>query len=237
MIIVKGKHAVLEALKGTNFVQEVIVLTQARSKEINHVVTVAKQKQVQVSYCDKKVAQKRYQVDGHQQVLARLSHIQTVDLSSIQPETHPVIVVLDHLEDPYNVGAIMRTAEGLGVSAIVMPKNRQAPIDGGMIKASSGACYYLDIVQVANVGQALISCEQKGYWIYGADSNNGQPLNDFQPTFPMVLVVGNEHKGLSARIVGMLHQPIYIPMQGHIDSLNVSVATGIILNHCMNLLK
>ena len=65
MIIVKGKHAVLEALKGTNFVQEVIVLTQARSKEINHVVTVAKQKQVKVSYCDKKVAQKRYQVDGY----------------------------------------------------------------------------------------------------------------------------------------------------------------------------
>lgn len=237
MIIIKGKHAVQEALKGTSLVKEINLLTKSSSKEFQHIVMLAKQKQIPVVTVDKKWAQKRYNIEGHQHIIAKISDIQLHPLSILDPDKHPFVIALDHLEDAFNVGAIMRTAEALGVKALILPKNRQAKLDSGVIKASSGGCYYLKLIQVANIGQALETCKKNGYWIYGADSNNGQLIQECEPNFPLVLVVGNEHKGMSQRIAKMVDQSVFIPMNGKVESLNVSVATGIIINKFIEFLN
>ncbi len=233
MIIVKGKHSVLEALQSGINVHEIMLLSSTRQPDVQAILNLAKQQSIPVHHIDKKTAQKRFNLDNHQQVLAKIQDIPLSPLNTLTPDKHPIVVALDHLEDPFNVGAIMRTCVGLGVSAVILPKHRQAPLSSGVIKASSGAAYHLTIIQVSNMAQALKDCDKKGYWIYATDSHSGTPLQDSTPQSPCVLVMGNEHKGISRVVKQHVHDFISIPMKGHLDSLNVSVSTGIILHHFM----
>jgi len=142
-----------------------------------------------------------------------------------------IVLVLDHLEDPYNFGSLMRTCECLGVGSIVFPKDRQAPITPGVVQSSSGAIYYLDLYRVANVGQAILQLRDHGYWIYGTDVNTGIDIGSFTPQFPCAIVLGNEAKGQSKRVSDLTDMNVCIPMKGKIDSMNVSVSGAIILHH------
>ncbi len=230
MIIIKGKHSVLEALHGPLTVHEVFIIENSKSPDIQAIISLAKSKGSRIKYIDKYQASKQFNVDSHQHVIAKMSGLPLKPLSLISKKKPPIILALDHLEDPFNVGAIMRTCECLGITTIIVPKDRQAPLNSGVIKASSGAIYYIDIIQIANITQALQACQKQGYWIYGADSETGTSIEAFSPAFPCVLVMGNEHKGLSKRVSGILDESIKIPMHGQIGSFNVSVATGIFLH-------
>lgn len=236
MIIIKGKQSVLEAIHSNIKIHEIFIMASTSSKEFQTIITHAKQHNIPLHLIEKKQFDKKFPLDGHQRIIAHIPDIPIRPLSIITPEKHPIVVVLDHLEDPYNVGAIMRTCECLGINTIIVPKNRQAPLNSGVIKTSSGAAYYLNIIQVANIANALSECTKKGYWIYGLDSNRGMTLSQFKPHLPCVLVVGNEHKGLSTIVKKQLHDPVRLSMKGKISSLNVSVATGIMLHHLSSLL-
>ena len=112
---------------------------------------------------------------------------------------------------------------------MIFPKDRQAQIQAGVAQASSGAIYFLDIYKVVNVGQAITYLKNLGYWVYGTDVENGQSYSEVEYQYPCVVVLGNEAKGQSKRIGKLVDQNIHIPMQGHTESMNVSVSGGIVL--------
>ncbi|MBH38268.1 23S rRNA (guanosine(2251)-2'-O)-methyltransferase RlmB [bacterium] len=228
MITIKGKHSVLEALLSGVSISDITVFDQNPTGDLKKIIHLATQKGILV----RKQQQKKFhnrQGLAHQNVMATISHLNMQPLSILNPTDHPLVVALDHLEDPFNVGAIMRTCHCLGVNAIIMPKDRQAPINDALIKASSGAAYYMSLIHVSNIANTLINCQKDGYWLYSGDSEQGTNLYDISVAFPTILVVGNEHSGISKRVSKIVDNHIKIEMRGHIDSLNVSVATGIIL--------
>ena len=141
-----------------------------------------------------------------------------------------IVLVLDHLEDPFNFGSLLRTCDCLGIRTVVFPKDRQAPITSGVIQSSSGAVYHLDLFRVANVGQSLIQLRDAGYWIYGTDVSGGVALSSVKFQFPCAIVLGNEAKGQSKRVNDLVDTNVMIPMKGRLNSMNVSVSGGIILH-------
>ncbi len=229
---IKGKHAILEALKAGHNIHQILMASSARQDEImQQIIQLARIKNIPIRELNPKEFNQTYSEKGTQHIVAFSANISHISLEDVvtHMEDHPRIVLLDHIEDPHNMGAILRSCEALGVSTILYPKDRQSTLNSTVIKTSAGAIYHLNLVQVTNTAQAATKLRQNGYWLYGADVHNGQPLSKVVINSPWVLIVGNEQKGISRPISKLLHAGITIPMKGNIESLNVSVATGIML--------
>lgn len=237
MITIKGKHAILEALETTQAVKHVMIAEGAQSNtDIRHIISVAKQHRIRISTLTKPELAKRFPEGNTQSIIAEMTPVPHIGLPDLlkQHTAESKYVILDHLEDPYNFGAIMRTAVALGVDAIIYPKDRQVSITAGVIKASSGAAYKIPLVRVPNIAQCLETFKKHDIWIYGTNVENGEPLTRVRINSPFALVVGNESKGVSKRISKMVDCNVHIPTTGRIESLNVSVATGILLYSMCN---
>lgn len=237
---IKGKRAIREALVSDTPIERILISDHVvRDKSVSEIINLAKEKGVKFQVLARDGFKRKFEAtsydhdisDQNQGVIASLLPRALATLETIldHPNWYPIVLALDHLSDPYNFGAILRTAEALNVKAVIYPKDRSCNLTPGVIKVSSGAVYHLDLVRVTNLSQALDKFKSNGYWLYGADSNEGTSLNLLQPNFPLVLVVGNEEKGISYQIQKKLDQKINIPLKGKIESLNVSVATSIIL--------
>jgi 23S rRNA (guanosine2251-2'-O)-methyltransferase len=231
MIIVKGKHSVLEALQSDIKVFQIYMSDSMQSKDSYEISVLASRLGVPVKRLTKDELMTRFSCDGHQSVVGSIQDIPLVDFQQVIKNKPAIVVVLDHIEDPFNLGAIMRTCECLGINTLIFPKDRNAPLNAGVIKASSGAAYLLNLVQVANIAQTVKRLDKEGYWVYALDSKRGKSLNQLNAAFPAVIVIGNEHKGVSPLVSKLCHDTINLHMKGRIDSLNVSVATGIALYH------
>ena len=152
---------------------------------------------------------------------------------SLKNQTHAVVLALDHLQDPQNLGALCRTAEGLGVAGVLIPKDRSVGITAGAYHASVGAIETIPILQVTNLNEALRKLKENDFWVVGAAlENSAKPLQDM-PTFnKIVLVLGTELEGLKPSTVTTCDWLVHIPLKGKVDSLNVSAA-GAILMHAL----
>lgn len=142
----------------------------------------------------------------------------------------PFLLALDHLEDPQNVGALLRTAEAVGVQGVIIPERRAVGITPAVVKASAGASEHLPVAIVTNLVQTLKTLKQKGVWVIGAEkTTSAQPYHTIDLNMPLVLVLGSEGKGLARLVAETCDLLLAIPMQGHVNSLNVSVAGGLLL--------
>lgn len=150
-------------------------------------------------------------------------------LHKLQGQINPVLLALDHITDEGNLGAIIRSACFLGAQAIVIPKDRSAHISPTVVKRSSGACFYIDIVMATNLNRALRFLKEKGMWIVGTSAKEGVPIYEFDFLRPVVLVMGSESKGVSPVLKKTLDALVTIPASQDFDSLNVSSATAVIL--------
>ncbi len=232
MAIIKGKHAVLEALHSESEIERIVLSFQTQNQpDMRMIMHLAKSRRIKVQIASKETFD-RMIPDAHTQgVLAYMPEHEGKSLEEIleNQAQYPFVVMVDHLQDPYNFGAILRTCETMGIKAVIYPKDRNVQITPGVIKTSSGAIHYLDLVKVTNLAQCLEKMEKAGYWIYGTSDRDSTDLDHFTPQFPMVLVLGNEEKGLSPLLAKKTHGMIQIPMKGKISSLNVSVAAGILM--------
>lgn len=229
---IRGKHALLEALKSGHKIHQITLCEGMKHDEVvNQILFLAARHKIPVKELRSKEFNSLYPDKGTQHVVASSASITPLSLNEMidRKEEFESIVLLDHIEDPHNMGAILRSCEALGVSAVIYPKDRQATLNPTVIKTSAGAIYHLTLVQVTNTTQAATKLRDNGYWLYGAEVHNGVDLEKARLNSPWVLVVGNEQKGISKPIQKLLHQGLTIPMKGNIDSLNVSVATGILL--------
>lgn len=149
-------------------------------------------------------------------------------LEELEVNENTCLVVLDEVQDPHNVGAVIRSALALGATAVLMPEHRQSPVTGTVVKASAGAAFMLPIVTVGNVNTTLRQLKDRGFWIYGLDMN-GESLQNEAFDAPTVLVLGNEGSGMREKTLETCDLTLSIPMEKSAESLNISVAAGIAL--------
>ncbi|MBR2022081.1 MAG: 23S rRNA (guanosine(2251)-2'-O)-methyltransferase RlmB [Mycoplasmataceae bacterium] len=168
---------------------------------------------------------------NHQGIIAILKNdFQYHSLEEILKNKPKVILVLDHIEDPHNLGAILRSANAAGINSIILPTKRSAEVNNVVLKISSGGFVGMKIAKVSSLQSTITKLKKANYWIYSSvlnkESKNYSMVNY---NFPLVLVVGNESKGISKTLIKESDELIYIPIKGTVQSLNVSVATGIML--------
>lgn len=226
-----GKNVVYEKLKSDDLIKEAFVFKKFSDQEI---IDLLKMKKIDIKWVDK------YQLDKmvnglHQGIILNVKDFETVSLDNIlnNGSKYPLIVMLDHLEDPHNFGAIIRSCEALGVDGIIIPNDRAVDINGTVIKTSAGAIQYMKIAKVSNLVNTIKVLKDKGYWIIGTDMN-GTSYNDMKYDMPICLVIGNEGKGMSRLVKESCDYVVSIDMVGKTNSLNASVATGIMMAKIQN---
>ena len=232
MIIIKGKNTILEALRANLPIREIVVAQRTdHIPDVKIILTAARKRQIKITQVSSREFQDIAKDKTAQHIIAYAPNVQHHPLEKFtqNPKDNPILVMTDHLEDPFNFGAIMRSAYALGASGLIYPKDRQVSLTGGVMKASSGAAYHLPLCKTTNLGNTIDALKKAGYWIYGTDVNSATPLSKITLNLPCVILVGNENKGLSKRLKMQADDNILIEMKGSLDSLNVSVATGIIL--------
>ena len=227
MAILSGIHPVAEALRAGRALDRILVAQGAGGPRLQEVIDLARQASVPVRFEPRNALDRLAGSAAHQGVVALGAAQKYTDLQSI--ESSGILVVLDGVEDPHNLGAIIRTAHAAGASGIVIPERRAAGVTDVVAKAAAGALEHLPVIRVTNINRALEDLKQRGYWIYGLDERGAEDYDRVNYSAPTALVLGGEGKGLHEQVRKHCDLLVRIPMAGKISSLNVSVAAGVVL--------
>lgn len=231
--IIVGRNAVLEALRAQSEIDSVMVAKGDRQGSIAKIVAICRERGIPVKEVSPEKLAHLSQGEAHQGVAAVIAAVKYVQLSDIlakakEEGTSPFVIIADGIEDPHNLGALIRTAEAAGAHGIVIPKRRSASVTAAVYKASAGACAHLPVARVANIATALDELKQNGVWIYGADMG-GSMWCEQDYSGGVGLVIGSEGEGLSRLVKDKCDFIISLPMLGKVSSLNASVAGGILM--------
>lgn len=167
--------------------------------------------------------------DGHQGICAEVSEYRYADATQLLGAPDPLIVALDQVQDPQNLGAIARSAEGAGVTGLVLPERRSAEVTPAVCKASAGAVEHLAVAKIRNLADFLAAAKDAGLWCYGADQEGATPYAQVDFSGPAVLVLGSEGRGLRPRVAGACDALVAIPLRGRVESLSVSAAAAVLI--------
>jgi len=206
----------------------VLVARGLGGARLQEIVDLCREKSIPLRFEARETLDRASHTANHQGVIAMGAAHQYVELEDVLPGAK-LLVVLDGVEDPHNLGAIVRTAHAAGAAAVIVPERRAAGITETVIKAAAGALEYLPVVRAGNSAKLLDTLKQKGFWIYGVDERGEQVYADQNYAQPTVFVLGGEGHGLHQNVRNHCDILVRIPMAGAISSLNVSVASGIIL--------
>jgi 23S rRNA (guanosine2251-2'-O)-methyltransferase len=223
-----GIHPILAALKSGQSIDRVIIAKGAGGPRLQEIIDLCRTMKVPVRFETREALDRLSRAAVHQGVIATVAASAYLSIDDVAA-TAKMLVFLDGVEDPHNLGAIIRTAHAAGADAVVIPDRRAAPVTEVVAKAAAGALAHLPVVKVGNVNQALERLKKQGYWIYGLDERGTETYDKVEYAEPAVLVVGAEGRGLHDLVARHCDVLVQIPMSGHIASLNVSVATGVAL--------
>ena len=230
--LIYGRNACLEDLN-TGKVEELYIQKGNLKGSIEKVIGRAKNKNVIIKTVDKKTLDNMANGEVHQGVIASISSFEYSSVEDIlneakNREEDPFIVILDEIEDPHNLGAIIRSCETAGVHGVIIPKRRSASINSTVYKSSAGACNYLKVAKVTNINRTIDELKEKNIFVYGTDGDAKSYYNKTNLTGPIAIVIGNEGKGISMQIKKNCDDLIKIPMRGKITSLNASNACAVV---------
>ncbi|MGD1071643.1 MAG: 23S rRNA (guanosine(2251)-2'-O)-methyltransferase RlmB [Bryobacteraceae bacterium] len=228
MAVLIGIHPVVEALRAKRPLERVLIARGLAGPRIQEVVNLARESGTPVRFEDRGALDRLSSAKSHQGVVALGAAKQYAELDDVAPQAN-LLVVLDGVEDPHNLGAVIRTAHAAGAGAVIIPERRAVGLTDTVAKAAAGALEYLPIVRAGNVNQTLRSLKDMGYFIYGVDERGETDYNQVNWSEHSVVVMGAEGKGLHELVKKNCDMLVRIPMAGKIASLNVSVATGIVL--------
>ena len=237
--IIYGINPVLEALKADRpWLNKIIIAEGRHGTPLKSIQQLARNKGVPVQVRVKQVLTKLAGRENHQGVvglLAGFPYATFEDLLRVSRSKpgRVCILILDGIEDPQNLGSLIRTAEACGVTGVILPKDRAAGVTPAVVKASAGAAVHTPVVRVTNLINALEELKKEGFWIVGADSGAEKPLYDMRFDMNVGLVIGGEGRGIRPLVLGKCDFVISIPMKGKISSLNAAVAGAVILFEIM----
>ncbi|MGD9158669.1 MAG: 23S rRNA (guanosine(2251)-2'-O)-methyltransferase RlmB [Desulfobacteraceae bacterium] len=233
---IPGIHSVKECI-GNNR-GSILELWMARGKtsaRIKEIIGLAQKQRIPIFEKDSSVLDSVLPGTNHQGIAALIESFEYTDFNTLvnssgKTKGRTLFIAVDHITDEGNLGAILRTAAFFGVHGIILPKDRSAKVSGGVIKMSSGGYAHVPVSLVVNLGRAIDTLNEAGFWIIGTSGTVKETIYEFDWRGNILLVLGNEEKGVSPSILKRCHQILKIPSNGSIDALNVSVATGIILS-------
>jgi 23S rRNA (guanosine2251-2'-O)-methyltransferase len=223
-----GIHPVREALRAGRPLDRVLVARGAGGPRIQEIVDLCRQGKIPVRFEARTALDQAASGQAHQGVVAYGAAASALSLRDL-PDDAKLLVLLDGVEDPHNLGAIIRTANAAGADAVLIPERRAAGLTDTVGKAAAGALEYVPVVRTGNVNRALEDLKKRGFWVYGLDERGTEDYDRVDYNAPTVFVLGGEGKGVHQLVRQHCDVLVRIPMSGTIPSLNVSVAAGIVL--------
>ena len=225
-IIITGKNTVLEAIKVNHKIYEIYI---QKGSNID-LLSLATEKQIKVKEMDKfnlnKILPPNNQGVG---ALVDDYKYQTLDNAINTEKENKVFVMLDSLEDPHNLGAILRSADAFNVDAVIIPKNRSVKLNSTVAKVSTGAIEHVDVIEVTNLNQTIKTLKNNGFWVVGTDASTDKTMHDIDVDTNLCVVIGNEGKGISRLVKENCDYVVKVPMSGHVNSLNASVSAALVI--------
>ncbi len=235
--VIAGRNPVSEALRSGRPIDKILVARGEKSGAVVGILAKARDRQIPVKEVDRTKLDFLSGIAPHQGIIALAAAKDYCTLDDIlayaeEQNEPPFLVILDELEDPHNLGAIIRTAECTGVHGVIVPKRRSASLSYTVGKASAGAVEYMRVARVTNIAKTIDELKARGVWVYGADMN-GTDYLDCDLSGACAIVIGNEGKGISRLVREKCDVIVSLPMKGHINSLNASVAAGVLMYHAL----
>jgi len=231
---VEGRNSVLELLESGRSINKIFIASGEKHGSINKIIALAKEQKVIISEIDRSKINQMSQSDNNQGVIAIVppfNYCEVDDIINVAKEKNekPFILILDGIEDPHNLGSIIRTAETAGVHGIIIPKRRAASVNSTVSKVSAGAVEHVKIARVNNITDTIRYLKENDIWICGTDINTETYYYGQDFTIPIGIVIGSEGFGMSRLVRENCDFLVKIPMKGNITSLNASVSAGIIM--------
>lgn len=231
---IEGRNSVLELLESGKDVNKIFVTRGEKHGSINKILAIAKEKRIIVVEKDKKQMDEMAQEQNYQGVIAIVPPFEYVEIDDIlntakERNEDPFVLILDGIEDPHNLGSIIRTAETAGVHGIIIPKRRAVSVNSTVNKTSAGAVEHMKIARVTNISDAIEELKKAGLWICGTAVDTNKFYYNQDLTGPLGIVIGNEGKGIGDKVKKNCDFLVKIPMKGKVQSLNAAVSTGIVV--------
>ena len=237
MNLIVGRKPVLEAINSGDELEQIYLLYGQKGNIIDAIRVAAKKRGIKINQIPLEKFRTLIQNTNAQGIAAikpayKFHSLEDI-ISEVKSSSDPLILILDSIQDTHNVGAILRTAECSGVNGIIVTKHNSAPINATVVKTSAGATEHVKIAQVNNLANTIKVLKENGFWIVGSSLENAKLYTEVDFTIPIALIVGNEEKGIRKLTADKCDFLVKIPMAGKLQSLNVSVATGILLFEVM----
>ena len=232
-MLVEGRNPVMEALKSGRDIEKMLVAKGQREGSIRAIIGMARERKLIIQEVDKVKLDELSEVKNHQGVIAIVSEYEYFEVEDLLKEAYkkkekPFLIILDEVTDPHNLGAIIRTANVSGAHGVIIPKRRSAGLTQIVAKTAAGAIEYTKVARVTNLNQTIKALKKQGIWVIAADMN-GKAMYDTDFTMPVAIVIGAEGEGVSRLVRENCDMVASIPMYGEINSLNASVAAGVIM--------
>ncbi|MCM3671442.1 23S rRNA (guanosine(2251)-2'-O)-methyltransferase RlmB [Mesobacillus maritimus] len=228
-----GKNPVIEALKSQREINKILVAEGSQRGQMQQVTRLAKEANVLVQFVPKKKLDQMYE-GSHQGVIAQVAAYEYAELDDLfalaeKRNEAPFFLILDEIEDPHNLGSIMRTADATGAHGIIIPKRRAVGLTATVAKSSTGAIEHIPVVRVTNLSRTIDELKDRGVWVAGTDAAGKEDYREFDGTMPLALVIGSEGKGMGRIIREKCDFLLRLPMVGKVTSLNASVAAALLM--------
>ncbi|MCM3240877.1 23S rRNA (guanosine(2251)-2'-O)-methyltransferase RlmB [Heyndrickxia oleronia] len=230
---IAGKNPVIEALKSNRDINKIWISEGSNKGQMQQIIKLAKESKVLVQYVPKQKIDQMVK-ENHQGVVAQVAAYQYAEIDDLfklaeKKQEDPFFIILDELEDPHNLGSILRTADAAGVHGIIIPKRRAVGLTAAVAKASTGAIEHVPVARVTNLSNTIKELKERGLWIFGTDAKGSQDYRTMDGKMPLAIVIGSEGKGISRLIKESCDFLVHLPMVGHVTSLNASVAASLLI--------
>ncbi len=231
---VEGRNSVIELLESGKDINKIFIEKGEKHGSIHKIIAMAKEKRVIIVEKDKRQMEEMAQNKNYQGVIALVPPFEYCEIEDIldkakEKNEEPFVLILDGIEDPHNLGSIIRTAETAGVHGVIIPKRRAAGVNSTVAKVSAGAVEHMLVARVTNITDAIDKLKKEGLWICGTDINTDKYYYEQDLTGPIGIVIGNEGSGMSNKVTKNCDFLVKIPMKGKVTSLNASVSAGIVI--------